>query len=150
MMHSIWMEVELADRYMKFFLKNGHLEGVELTINEYFVLQFLSSTGRKFSFYEIRKLIPMESKQLHLIIKKLVDKGYLKRNYYNYSSEIWITEYSKKIVDEISKTHYELLKNKLSDQKVNDLMILLKELNDQWRIILDRSPINYKSPLKRS
>ncbi len=138
MKHSLWVEISFADKYIKYFLKNGTLIELNLTSSEYFVVQFLITVNKKLSFYEIKKLIPIEPKQLHLIIKSLVEKKILEREFKDKTSEIWVPNHSKDTINYKMLSNYKVLNSYFSEEKTKLLLELLKEFNMKCRIGLGR------------
>ncbi len=146
MKHSLWVEITLADKYIKFFLKNGILNRLGLTSSEYFVLQLLIEIEKKVSFYELKKIIPLEPKQLHLVIKKLVEKKFLYRKFTKNSSEIWVPIRSKDLILKTMNENHQLLFQHFGDSRLKTLLFLSKEFNDLCRKSLKRERIVYKNP----
>ncbi len=144
MKHSIWVEIFFADKYIKYFYRAETLKELELTPTEYLVLLFLAQVDRKMSFYEIKKIIPIEPKQLHLIIKKLVRQNYIKRLFIDRSSSIWVTPQIKKTLFKFLDENYDILNEFFDNNKSRELFMLLKEFNDSCRVALDRRHIAYK------
>ncbi len=119
MKYSIWVEIFFADKYIKYFYKTETLKELELTPTEYLVLLFLAQVDRKMSFYEIKKIIPIEPKQLHLIIKKLVRQNYIKRLFIDRSSSIWVTSQIKKTLFKFLDENYDILNEFFDNNKSN-------------------------------
>lgn len=147
MKHSLWVEITLADKYIKYFLKNGILDKLGLTPSEYFILQLLIEIEKKISFYELKKIVPIEPKQLHLIIKKLVEKEFLLRKFSKNSSEIWVPINSRSLILKAMNDNHQLLFQHFGESKLQALLYLSKEFNDLCRKSLERKEIVYKSPL---
>ncbi len=143
MKYSLWVELYLAERYIRNFYNAKTLKKLGITSTECIILYFLIELNEKVSFYKLNKILPIESKQLHLTIKKLIEKKYLKREFVGKSSKIWVSDHTKKRLLSILLDNYSLVEDDFSKEDAEKLFITLNEFNHFARKSLNREEFNY-------
>ena len=117
----LWYHISYLEKLIKRIVrKNSYLKELNLTSTEYFITEYFIIHNEALSFYQLRNLLPMDDRQLHLNIISLIKKGYLQREYIGKSSRIFMDDDAKDKIDKITDLNYiEYIKG--SEKEVLDL-----------------------------